>query len=87
MVEFNQAKLATAVLPIDQSNADDMRALRALAWAHHKGSWVEVPDGEKLQRLAETQDRALGRARSAPRCCRPSAPTKTLNWSAWRRLS
>ena len=55
MVEFNQAKLATAVLPIDQSNADDMRALRALAWAHHKGSWVEVPDGEKLQRLAETR--------------------------------
>ncbi|MGW6004353.1 protein DpdH [Oerskovia enterophila] len=53
MVEFNQARLASAVLPIDQSNADDMRALRALAWAHHKGSWVEVPDGERLQRLAE----------------------------------
>ncbi|SFJ63644.1 protein DpdH [Cellulomonas sp. KH9] len=53
MVEFNQAKLATAVLPIGQSNADDMRALRALAWAHSKGSWVEVPGGEKLQRLAE----------------------------------
>jgi hypothetical protein len=55
MVEFNQAKLASAVLPIDQSKADDMRALRALAWAHHKGSWAEVPDGEKLQRLAETR--------------------------------
>lgn len=55
MVEFNQAKLATAVLPIEQSNADDMRALRALAWANSKGSWVEVPDGEKLQRLAETR--------------------------------
>ena len=53
-VEFNQAKLATAVLPIDQSNLDDMRALRALAWAHHKGCWVEVPEGEMLQRLAET---------------------------------
>lgn len=54
-VEFNEAKLATAVLPMDQSDADDMRALRALAWAHHKGSWADVPDGEKLQRLAETR--------------------------------
>jgi hypothetical protein len=54
-VEFNQAKLAAAVLPIDQSNTDDMRALRALAWANTKGSWVEVPDGEKLQRIAETR--------------------------------
>ncbi|NYG07747.1 hypothetical protein BJ986_002234 [Phycicoccus badiiscoriae] len=54
-VEFNQAKLTTAVLPMDQSNTDDMRALRALAWAHHKGSWAEVPDGEELQRLAETR--------------------------------
>ena len=54
-VEFNQAKLATAILPIDQSNDQDMRALRALAWAHARGSWVEVPDGEKLQRLAESR--------------------------------
>lgn len=54
-VEFNQAKLATAVLPMDKANIDDVRALRALAWAHHKGSWAEVPDGERLQRLAETR--------------------------------
>ncbi|WP_280637310.1 protein DpdH [Nocardioides sp. W7] len=54
-VEFNQAKLATAVLPMDRSNAVDMRALRALAWAHHKGSWADVPDGEMLQRLTETR--------------------------------
>ncbi len=52
-VELNQSNLARALLPIDQSNDDDVRALRALAWAHHKGSWVEVPEGERLQRLAE----------------------------------
>ena len=33
---------------------DDMRALRALAWANHKNNWAEVPDGERLQRLTET---------------------------------
>lgn len=54
-LEFNQSKLTTALLPLDQSNADDMRTLRALAWAHHKGSWAEVPDGERLQRLAEAR--------------------------------
>jgi hypothetical protein len=54
-VEFNQAKLATAVLPMDQSNAADMRALRALAWAHHKRSWADVPGGEMLQRLVENR--------------------------------
>jgi hypothetical protein len=40
---------------MDQSNADDMRALRALAWVHHTGSWVDVPDGERLQRIAEAR--------------------------------
>jgi hypothetical protein len=54
MVEFNQAKIAGAVLPMDRSNPDDMRALRALAWANYKNNWAEVPDGERLQRLAET---------------------------------
>ena len=54
-VEFNQAKLATALLPMNRSNVDDMRALRALAWANNKGSWAEVPDGERLQRLTETR--------------------------------
>jgi hypothetical protein len=53
MVEFNQAKIATAILPMDKSNADDMRALRALAWANHRGAWAEVPGGEPLQRIAE----------------------------------
>ena len=47
-------RLAGAVLPMDRSNADDMRALRALAWANHKNNWAEVPDGERLQRLTET---------------------------------
>lgn len=54
MVEFSQAKLAGAVLPMDRSNPDDMRALRALAWANFKYNWAEVPDGERLQRLTET---------------------------------
>ena len=54
MVEFSQAKIAGAVLPMDRSNAEDMRALRALAWANHKNNWAEVPDGERLQRLTET---------------------------------
>lgn len=54
MVEFSQAKIADAVLPMDRSNADDMRALRALAWANHKNNWADVPDGERLQRLTET---------------------------------
>lgn len=53
MVEFSQSKLATSMLPMDRSNADDMRALRALAWANAKGNWADVPDGERLQRLAE----------------------------------
>ena len=53
MVEFSQSKLANSVLPMDRSNADDMRALRALAWANSKGNWADVPDGERLQRLAE----------------------------------
>lgn len=54
MIEFSQSKLANSVLPMDKSNADDMRALRALAWANSKGNWAEIPDGERLQRLAET---------------------------------
>jgi len=52
-VEFNQANLAAAVLPIDRSNRNHMRALRALAWANQKGSWTGVPDAEALQRVAE----------------------------------
>ncbi|MFX0540047.1 protein DpdH [Ornithinimicrobium sp. Y1847] len=54
MIEFNQAKIAGALLPMDRSNTDDMRALRALAWVNHKNTtWAEVPDGELLQRLTE----------------------------------
>lgn len=54
MVEFSQAKIAEAVLPMDRSDPDDMRALRALAWANHKNNWADVRDGERLQRLTET---------------------------------
>lgn len=54
-VELNQAKIADAVLPIDRTNDDDVRALRALAWVNGLGSWVDVPDGERLQRLAEAR--------------------------------
>ncbi|MFC6161141.1 protein DpdH [Kribbella jiaozuonensis] len=54
-VEFNPAKHAAAVLPIDRTNDDDVRALRALAWVNRLGSWADVPDGERLQRLAEAR--------------------------------
>lgn len=53
MIDFSQSKIANSVLRMDRSNADDMRALRALAWANSKGTWADVPDGERLQRLAE----------------------------------
>jgi hypothetical protein len=56
-IEFTQTKLARAVLPIDRTNDDDIRALRALAWVNSLGSWVDVPDGESLQRLAEARIR------------------------------
>ncbi|MBB1033608.1 hypothetical protein G6031_04290 [Dietzia sp. CQ4] len=52
-VELSEQKLADAVLPIDRTDLETLRALRALAWANHKNSWEEVPDGERLQRLAE----------------------------------
>ncbi|TDW18957.1 protein DpdH [Kribbella kalugense] len=54
-VEFSQAKHAGTVLPIDRTNDDDVRALRALAWVNGLGSWGDVPDGERLQRLVEAR--------------------------------
>ncbi len=52
-VQFNDEKLASALIPVDRANDDDVRVLRALAWASKTESWADVPNGEELQRLCE----------------------------------
>ncbi|MFC7500598.1 protein DpdH, partial [Nocardioides sp. GCM10030258] len=52
-VEFDDEKLANALLPVDRDNDDDVRALRALAWVNHAGSWAGVPSGDSLERLCD----------------------------------
>ncbi|MFB8073565.1 protein DpdH [Streptomyces californicus] len=44
-----------ALIAIDRTDDDDVRVLRALAWASGKGSWDAVPNGEILQRLCMTK--------------------------------
>lgn len=50
-VEFDDEKLGNALLPVDRDDDDDVRALRALAWVNHAGSWAGVPNGDSLERL------------------------------------
>ncbi|MDX3106011.1 protein DpdH [Nonomuraea angiospora] len=50
-IALDDNRLQQALIPIDRSNDEDVRVLRALAWVNEEGSWVSVPNGEALQRL------------------------------------
>ncbi|MFI6817228.1 protein DpdH [Nonomuraea sp. NPDC050328] len=50
-IALDDNRLQKALIPIDRTNDEDVRVLRALAWVNEAGSWVTVPNGELLQRL------------------------------------
>lgn len=54
-IALDDNKIDTALIPIDRTKDEDVRVLRALAWASVKGSWDAVPNGEVLQRLCMTK--------------------------------
>jgi hypothetical protein len=56
-IALDDNKLAGALIPISRHDESDVRALRALAWINHTDSWVDVPNGEELQRLCDAKIR------------------------------
>jgi hypothetical protein len=50
-IGLDDKSLGTALIPIDRTNDDDVRVLRALAWVNEKGPWAAIPNGDVLQRL------------------------------------
>ncbi|MET9085547.1 protein DpdH [Streptomyces sp. NPDC004237] len=57
-IVLDDDKLDKALIPVDRTNDEDVRVLRALAWAGGKGSWDAVPNGEVLQRLCMAKAQA-----------------------------